>query len=78
MTEMMGMGFNPLTGDYSRGAAGLWIENGELTHAVEEVTVAGNLGAMLAGIDGVASELRWTGPLASPAFRVARMTVAGD
>ena len=47
VTSLMGFGINLVTGDYSRGATGLWIENGELTHAVEEVTIAGNLGEML-------------------------------
>ncbi len=78
VTQLIGQGFNPLTGDYSRGAAGIWIEGGRLTHAVEEVTIAGNLGDMLSGVDGVADDLRWRGATASPSLRVARMTVAGD
>ena len=75
---MMGMGFNPLTGDYSRGAAGLWIENGELTHPVEEITIAGNLGDMLVAIDAVGSDLLWRGRTASPSLRVANMTIGGS
>ena len=78
VTELIGMGFHPVTGDYSRGAAGLWIENGEIVHAVEEVTIAGNLGQMLASIDAVADDLVWLGRVASPSLRVARMTVAGE
>lgn len=78
VTELIGMGFNPTTGDYSRGAAGLWIEGGEIVHPVEEITIAGNLGEMLASIDRVGSELRWHGRTASPPLRVARMTVAGE
>jgi PmbA protein len=74
---LFGHGFNPVTGDFSRGARGWWIEGGKLVHPVEEVTVAGNLGDMLLGIDGVASELHWFGRVAAPALRVARMTVAG-
>ncbi len=77
VTEMMGRGLNPVTGDYSRGAAGLWIENGELTHAVQEVTVAGSLGEMLRSIDAIANDLQWLSSVASPSLRVARMTVAG-
>ena len=77
VTELMGMGFNPVTGDYSRGAGGIWIENGALTHPVQEVTVAGNLGPMLLAIDAVANDLEWRGRVASPSLRVARMTVAG-
>jgi PmbA protein len=78
VTELIGMGFNPVTGDYSRGAAGLWIEGGEIAHAVEEITIAGNLGEMLASIDAVADDLLWLGRVASPSLRVARMTVAGE
>jgi PmbA protein len=78
VTELIGMGFQPVTGDYSRGAAGLWIERGEIAHAVEEVTIAGNLGEMLAAIDAVAADLVWLGRVASPSLRVARMTVAGE
>jgi PmbA protein len=78
VTELIGMGFDPVTGDYSRGAAGLWIENGEITHPVEEITVAGNLGEMLMSIDAIGSELVWLGAVASPALRVSRMTIAGE
>ena len=78
VTELIGFGFNPVTGDYSRGAAGLWIENGELTGPVEEITIAGNLAEMLMGIDAVGRELRWFGAVASPSLRIARMTVAGS
>jgi PmbA protein len=77
VTELIGMGFNPVTGDYSRGAAGLWIENGEIVHPVEEVTIAGNFGQMLRDVDAVGSDLLWLGRIASPTLRVARMTVAG-
>jgi PmbA protein len=77
VTELIGMGFNPVTGDYSRGAAGIWIEGGELTHPVEEVTIAGNLGQMLRDVDAVGSDLVWLGRVASPSLRVARMTLAG-
>lgn len=77
VTELIGFGFNPLTGDYSRGAAGLWIENGEIARPVEEITIAGNLADMLCSIDAVASELRWFGATAAPALRISRMTVAG-
>ena len=78
VTELIGMGFNPTTGDYSRGAAGLWIENGEIVHPVEEITIAGNLGEMLRQIDRVGAELVWRGRTASPPLRIARMTVAGE
>jgi len=78
VTELIGMGFNPVTGDYSRGAAGLWIEGGEIAHPVEEITIAGNLAEMLASIDAVADDLLWLGRVASPSLRVAGMTVAGE
>jgi PmbA protein len=78
VTELIGMGFNPVTGDYSRGAAGLWIEGGELAGPVEEITIAGNLGEMLRDVDAVGSDLLWLGRTASPSLRVARMTIAGE
>jgi PmbA protein len=77
VTELIGMGFNPVTGDYSRGAAGLWIEGGEIAHPVEGVTIAGNLADMLAGIDRIGSDLLWLSRVASPSLRIARMTIAG-
>jgi len=78
VTELIGMGFNPVTGDYSRGAAGLWIEDGEFSHAVEEVTIAGGLESMLRGIDAIGNDLEWIGATAAPTLRVAEMTVAGS
>lgn len=78
ITELIGMGFNPVTGDYSRGAAGLWIEGGEIVHPVEEVTIAGHLSEMLNAIDAVTSEIVWLGRVAAPALRIEHMTVAGE
>ncbi len=77
VTSLFGHGFSPVTGDFSRGAAGMWIEGGRPVHAVEEVTVAGNLAAMLEAVDAVGSDLLWLGSVAAPTLRVARMTVAG-
>jgi PmbA protein len=77
VTELIGFGVNLVTGDYSRGAAGLWIEGGELTHAVEEITIAGNLLDMLTDVDMVGNDLRFRTSCAAPTLRVARMTVAG-
>jgi PmbA protein len=77
VTELIGMGFNPTTGDYSRGAAGLWIEKGEIIHPVEEITIAGNLGEMLSQIDEIGSELVWHGRTASPPLRINHMMIAG-
>jgi PmbA protein len=77
VTWLFGHGFNPVTGDFSRGAAGLWIEDGRVAFPVHEVTIAGRFGDMLASIDAVGRELPWLGSIAAPALRVARMTVAG-
>ncbi|MBW2269165.1 MAG: TldD/PmbA family protein [Deltaproteobacteria bacterium] len=78
VTELIGHGFQPVTGDYSRGAVGLWIEGGEIAYPVEEITIAGNLGQMLLDIDAVGSDLLWLGRLAAPSLRVAQMTIAGE
>jgi len=77
VTGLFGQGFNPVTGDFSRGARGFWIERGERAFPVEEITVAGNLADLLRGVDRVADDLLWLGSLASPSFRVAQLTVAG-
>jgi PmbA protein len=66
-----------VTGDYSRGAAGLWIENGELTYPVEEITIAGNLRDMLRDIEMVGNDLDPRNSIASPTIKIAKMTVAG-
>ncbi len=78
VTEMIGFGFNPVTGDYSRGAAGWWIEDGKLTFPVEEVTVAGNFKDMLKGIEMVGNDLRFRGKLAAPTIKVDRMMISGE
>jgi PmbA protein len=78
VTELMGFGVNIVTGDYSRGAAGLWIENGELTHAVSEITIASTLQEMLLGIDAVGSDLEFRGSMASPTLLIREMTVSGQ
>lgn len=77
VTSLMGFGVNTVTGDYSRGATGLWIENGQLTHAVEEVTIAGNLGEMLRNVVAIGNDLVFRGAVASPTLRVDGMTIAG-
>jgi PmbA protein len=78
VTELIGFGVNGVTGDYSRGAAGLWIENGRLAYPVEEITIAGNLLDMLMAIDGVGNDLVLRDRTASPTVRIARMVVAGN
>jgi PmbA protein len=77
VTSLMGFGTNIVTGDYSRGATGLWIENGELTHAVEEITIAGNLGEMLRDVTAIGNDLVFRGSVASPTLRIDGMTIAG-
>lgn len=77
VTEMLGSGVNLVTGDYSRGATGLWIENGELAYPVEEITAAGNLKDMLMAIEAVGNDLEWRGRVAAPTILIGRMTVAG-
>ncbi len=77
VTSLMGFGVNVVTGDYSRGATGLWIENGQLTHAVEEVTIAGNLAEMLQNVTAIGSNLEFRGSVASPTLRIDGMTIAG-
>jgi PmbA protein len=78
VTELIGFGINMVTGDYSRGAAGLWIENGELTYPVEEVTIAGNLKEMLQNIEMVGNDLEMRGRIAAPTLKISQMTIAGN
>ncbi|MGA8671079.1 MAG: TldD/PmbA family protein [Terracidiphilus sp.] len=77
VTSLMGFGTNIVTGDYSRGATGLWIENGVLTHAVEEITIAGNLGEMLRNVTAIGNDLKFRSSVASPTLRIDGMTIAG-
>ncbi|MCI0370103.1 MAG: TldD/PmbA family protein [candidate division NC10 bacterium] len=77
VTELIGFGVNLVTGDYSRGAAGLWIERGEVAFPVEEITIAGNLTEMLRQIEMVGNDLVLRGRVAAPTLKIARMTVAG-
>lgn len=77
VTDLIGFGVNLVTGDYSRGAVGFWVENGELTHPVEEVTIAGNLQQILRDIEMVGNDLEFRGRLASPTVKIRKMTVAG-
>ena len=78
VTEFLGMGVNLVTGDYSRGASGLWISGGELTYPVEEITVAGNLKDMFMNISEIASDLEFRGAIASPTIRIDGLTVGGE
>jgi PmbA protein len=78
VTELMGFGFNAVTGDYSRGAAGLWIENGELTYPVTKVTIAGNLKDMLLNVAAVGDDLEFRGSVAAPTIAIGEMTISGQ
>jgi PmbA protein len=77
VTELIGFGVNIVNGDYSRGAAGLWICNGELAYAVSEVTIAGNLRDMLMDIEAIGSDLEFRGSIAAPTIKMGEMTVGG-
>jgi PmbA protein len=77
VTSLMGFGFNAVTGDFSKGAQGFWIENGELTFPVSEITIAANFDEILKGIDAVADDLELRSATAAPTFRVSHMTLAG-
>jgi PmbA protein len=78
VTEFLGFGVNLVTGDFSRGAGGLWIVNGELTYPVEEITAAGNLKEMLRNISEIGNDLEFRGSVACPTIRIDGMTVAGE
>jgi len=77
VTDMMGTGANPVTGDFSIGASGLWIENGELAFAVEEVTIASTMDRILNGIERIGSDLIFNSAVVSPTFQVGEMTISG-
>lgn len=77
LTYMSGQGVNVTTGDYSRGAQGLWIRNGELAEPVSEFTVASSFQQMLQNLDMIGSEVDTRNPILSPAFRIARMSISG-
>ncbi|NCF32203.1 MAG: metalloprotease PmbA [Proteobacteria bacterium] len=76
--ELMGQGVNGVTGDYSRGAAGYWVENGEIAYPVDEFTIAGNLRDMLKNIVGMADDVDLRGNIRAPSLLLQPMTVAGE
>jgi PmbA protein len=78
VTELMGHGINPVTGDYSRGAAGFWVENGEIQHPVEEITIAGNLKNMFQGLVAVGNDCDFSGSIRTGSWLIERMMVAGE
>ncbi len=78
VTDLIGFGVDLVSGDYSQGAVGHWIEKGRLVHPVHEVTIAGNLKQMLLDVDAMGTDLEWRGSSASPTLRIKRMTVSGS
>jgi PmbA protein len=78
VTELIGFGVNVVTGDYSRGAVGLWIENGELAYPVSEVTVASTLQEILSGLEAIGADLEFRSALASPTLLIREMTISGQ
>jgi PmbA protein len=78
VTDLIGFGVNVVTGDYSQGAVGHWIEGGRLVHPVHEVTIAGNLRDMLRDVDAVGNDLVFRSSSAAPTIRIRRMTVSGS
>ena len=77
VTGLSGFGVNGVTGDYSRGASGLWIENGQLTHPVEEVTIAGNLLQMYRDVEMVGNDLVFRSSIVAPTLKIRQMMLAG-
>ena len=78
VTELIGSGVNNVTGDYSRGVVGFWVENGEIQHPVEEITIAGNLKDMFRQIVDVGSDVDTRGNIRSGSILLEQITVAGD
>jgi PmbA protein len=77
VTDMMGFGFNALTGDFSRGASGFWVENGELTYPVSEVTISLNVDELWKRVDAVGNDIDMRTSTVAPTFRVGKMIVSG-
>ena len=78
VTELLGQGVSLITGDYSRGAAGYWIENGRIAYPVHEITIAGNLREMFNSIIAVGNEIDTRGNVRTGPIRLAEVTIAGD
>jgi len=78
VVELIGFGVNTVTGDYSRGAVGLWVENGEFVHPVQEVTIAGNLREMFNNIEMVGNDLTFLGSISAPTLKIGNMVISGE
>jgi PmbA protein len=78
VTSLMGFGFNPVTGDFSRGAAGFWIEDGQFVHPVSEVTISSNIDTMLKHIDAIGNDVEVKSSIVAPTFRISSMMIGGQ
>jgi len=78
VTELMGQGVNGVTGDYSRGASGFWVENGLLAYPVHEITVAGNLRSMYRDVTALGSDIDARGSIRTGSVLIGEMTIAGE
>lgn len=78
VVELIGFGVNTVTGDFSKGAVGLWIENGRLTYPVHEITIAGNLRQMLCDIEMIGNDLTFIGQVAAPTMKIRSMVISGE
>jgi PmbA protein len=78
VTELMGQGVNPVTGDYSRGASGYWVENGALVHPVHEVTIAGNLKQMYRDVVALGTDVDPRGAIRTGSVLLSELTLAGE
>lgn len=78
VTELMGQGVNGVTGDYSRGAAGFWVENGVIQYPVHEITIAGNLKSMLMNIEAIAGDIEKRGSIQTGSVLISEMQIAGN
>jgi len=78
VTELLGMGVNQVTGDYSRGAAGFWVEGGEIGYPVQEITIAGNLRDMFTAIVAIGNDIVVRGSRQCGSILIDGMTIAGD
>lgn len=78
LIRTIGHGLNPVTGDISRGAFGLWVENGEIIYPVSEITISGNLGTVLNSIEEIGNDLEFRSAVTGPTIKIAEMTIAGE
>jgi PmbA protein len=78
VTDLMGSGVNALTGDYSRGAAGFWVEGGEIAYPVEEITIASNLKTMYQDIQAISTDIETRGSIRTGSVLIGNMAIAGE